>query len=135
MKKEESKFAFNKIQNIMKAPMNWIKYTSINAPPQGLKILCFREGDLWVCRRMRYKGIDYWVEIPYGGKKGAVLTDAPKYWMRLDLPEGYTGFMKMFVDEDLLTFDEVNERAPELLERFIEMIIKRPDTFCGKIDD
>ncbi len=104
--------------------MEWMKLSHHNLPPQGLKILCFRKGDVWVCRRMRYKEKDYWIEIPYGGKRGAISTDRPDYWMRLDLPEGYTGLMKLGVEgTELFTFDELEKSDPELLESFIGLMI------------
>lgn len=74
--------------------MEWIKYTPMMPPPQGLKIVCFRKGDLWIARRLEYQGKDYFVEIPYGGENGSINTDPPDYWMQLNLPEGYTGFIE-----------------------------------------
>lgn len=104
--------------------MEWIKLERDNLPPQGLKILCFRKGDLWVCRRMHYKEKDYWIEIPYPGNKGATATFSPEYWMRLDLPEGYSGFMKVGIEgSDPWTFDELEKINPELLESFVGLVI------------
>lgn len=105
--------------------MQWIKYTPHNPPPQGLKILCFRKGDVWVCRRVNYKGKDYYLELPYGGNEGAIATDIPDYWMQMDLPEGCTGFMKIAINGGKrLTFDELQVVDPESHEEFVGMMVK-----------
>lgn len=105
--------------------MQWIKLSKYNLPPQGLKILCFRKGDLWIARRFVYKNKDYWIEIPYGGLLGAVQTDAPEYWVQVELLEGYTGYMRIGLgNEELITIDEFQEKDPESHEKFVEMIIE-----------
>jgi hypothetical protein len=103
--------------------MDWIKYSEYNKPPQGLKILCFNKGDVWVCRRLHLKGKDYWLEIPYGGKHRAILTDEPKYWMKPDYPEGFTGYIGFKVGDELLTLDELQEREPEKHHYFVLHLI------------
>lgn len=104
--------------------MQWIKLSKYNLPPQGLKILCFRKGDLWVARRINYKGKNYWIEIPYGGDKGSISTDEPHYWMRLDLPEDCTGFIKVGInDGNPLTLDELQREDPQYHEEFVEMFV------------
>ena len=106
--------------------MEWIRYSEYNKPPQGLKILCFNDGDVWVCRRLNYKGKDYWVEIPYGGKHGSILTDEPKYWAKPDYPEGFTGYMKLAVeDEEPITIDEFQNKYPDQHKEFVEMIMSQ----------
>ena len=105
--------------------MEWIKYSEYNLPPQGLKILCFRKGDLWVARRICYREKDYWIEIPYGGEKGAILTHTPTYWMRLDLPEGCTGYMKVGLDgSSPITLDELQKIDPESHEEIAKMMVE-----------
>lgn len=95
-------------------------------PPQGLKILCFKKGDLWITRRFEYKGENIWLEIPYGGKNGSIATDEPEYWCQVELPEGYTGYMKVSVDdgENLMTVDELQQNCPEDHEDFVKVFVK-----------
>lgn len=108
--------------------MEWIKLSKYNLPPQGLKIVCFRKGDVWIARRLVLDGKSYWIEIPYGGNGGAISTDAPDYWMKMDLPEDCTGFMKIGVDgEPLMTLDELQEKYPESHREFVEMMISTID--------
>lgn len=105
--------------------MEWIKYSKYNMPPQGLKILCFRKGNLWVARRFEYKGENYWVEIAYGGEKGAVLTDPPEFWVQVQLLQGYTGYMRVsFEPGKFMTLDQLQETDPEKHEEFISVIIE-----------
>lgn len=105
--------------------MEWIKYSSYNPPPQGLKIVCFRRGDLWVARRLQYRGKDYYLEIPYGGKQTAISTDIPDYWMKLDLPEGYHGFMKIGINGSApITLDEAQREDPESHDEFVNLFIE-----------
>lgn len=104
--------------------MEWIKYHRLNPPPQGLKIVCFKGGDLWIARRINHKGQDYWLEIPFGGKKGAISTGIPDYWMKLDLPEGYTGFLKLHVEDGpLLTLDEATDLHMEAVEELTSYMV------------
>lgn len=109
--------------------MQWIKYTNLNLPPQGLKIICFKKGDVWICRRLHYKGKDYWIEIPYGGKNGVIATKVPDYWMELDLPEGATGYIKVIIDDcNPVTFDELEKTDPKSHEELVGMWIKQLDS-------
>lgn len=106
--------------------MEWIKLSKYNLPPQGLKILCFRKGDMWVARRFTHKGQNIWVELCYDGVKGSCLTDAPDFWVQVQLPQGYTGYMKISVeDEEQLTFDEFQKKHPDHYEEFVSAIVSR----------
>lgn len=105
--------------------MEWIKLSQYNLPPQGLKILCFNKGDVWVARRLNYKQRNYWIEFSYGGV-GAIITDEPSYWMKLELLEGCTGYMKAGLNGDqdsLVTFDEWQVLDSKSHEEFVGMII------------
>jgi hypothetical protein len=108
--------------------MQWIKFSRYNLPPQGLKIVCFNAGDVWIARRLNREGKDYWVEIPYGGKHGSILTDPPKYWMPLDLPEGYKGIMQVAIeDSELMILDVLEKLYPEVHSEFVKLIIESSD--------
>ena len=103
--------------------MDLIKYSKYNMPPQGLKILCFKKGELWIARRFEYKGNNYWVELPFAEAR-AVSTDEPEYWMKVQLPQGYTGYMKIGVENGpLMTFDELMEIDKESHEKFVALVI------------
>ena len=105
--------------------MQWIKYSKYNPPPQGLKIVCFRRGNVWIARRINYLGKDYYLEIPYGGKQGSISTDIPHYCMQMDLPEGCTGYMKLAIDDgEPMTFDELQRIDPEYHEEFMGIMIE-----------
>lgn len=104
--------------------MQWIKFSKYNPPPQGLKIVCFRKGDLWIARRYEYKKESYYIEIAYNGTI-ALITDTPDYWMQLELPEGYSGFMKAKIDGDerLMTLDEIQLSNPDAHQELVELFI------------
>lgn len=105
--------------------MEWIKFSPHNLPPQGLKILCFKKGDLWIARRLEYEGKNYYLEVPYGGELGSIPTDEPDYWTTLKLPEKYTGYMKVSVeDSELMTIDELQEKNPEAHNEFVSIFLK-----------
>jgi hypothetical protein len=114
--------------------MEWMKLSEYNLPPQGLKILCFRSGDVWISRRFRYKNKDYWLEIAYEGGS-SILTDPPDYWMKLELLEGCTGLMQIALDGDknrLASIDEWQSLDPESHEEFVCMIIERAENRCTR---
>lgn len=107
--------------------MEWIKFSKYNLPPQGLKILCFRQGDLWVARRLELDGENFWMEVPYGGNMGAVLTDEPEYWMQLELPGTFTGYLKIGLEDinngEPITLDEFQAKDPESHREFVHMMV------------
>ena len=104
--------------------MEWIKFSKYNLPAQGLKIVCFNKGDLWIARRLNYKNKDYWVEIPYGGKSGFILTDVPLYWMPLDYPDGFTGYIKLKIgNQEPMTLDELQAIDEASHQEFVGMIL------------
>ena len=109
--------------------MEWIKYSKYNMPPQGLKILCFKKGDLWIARRFEYKGDNYWIEFSFtpagdSANARATATSQPDYWLKVQLPEGYTGYMKVKVGEGpIMTIDELQANEPDFFEEFIEAIV------------
>lgn len=105
--------------------MQWIKFSKYNPPPQGLKIVCFKEGDLWVAMRFEYKKESYYIQLIHDGS-GAVRTDTPDYWMQLDLPQGYTGFTKakLQIDEELMTVDELQLRDYDAHQELVSMYVE-----------
>ena len=105
--------------------MQFIKFSRLNLPPQGCKIVCFRKGDVWIARRLRYKEKDYYLEIPYGGKFGSICTDIPEYWMPLDLPEGYTGYIRVSLDEkEEITIEELERIDKKIHSDLVGMMIE-----------
>jgi hypothetical protein len=105
--------------------MEWIKYSLYNLPPQGLKILCFTKGDVFVAQTINYKGKRYWIPIPF---TDSILSyshiEAPDYWAYVELPGDYTGLMQMSIGQnELMTIDEFEKAYPEQHAKFAEMLI------------
>jgi hypothetical protein len=102
----------------------WIKYSLDNLPLEMTKVLCFRKGDAWVAQMISYKGKDHWFPLPFADSCMAK-TDPPEYWMYLDLPEGYTGRMRLRVkdSDELIEFDEFDRRHPDKHDEIAELLI------------
>ncbi len=75
-------------------------------PPQGMKILCFHEGDVWVAQRFQ----ECWFPIPFCDAKLASYK-APQKWAYIDLPDGYKGKMRVqcLPNRRLMDMDEMEE--------------------------
>jgi|SRR5215469_4687896 len=106
--------------------MEWIKYSKYNIPPQGLKLLCFTKGDLFVAQVVKYKEKDYWIPIPF---TDSVLAkehiEPPEYWCYVEFPESkYKGYLQCSVEESpLMNLDQLQELYPESHAEFAEMLI------------
>lgn len=104
--------------------MEWIKFSKYNPPPQGLKIVCFKEGDLWVAMRFEFKKESYYIQLIHDGS-GAVRTDTPDYWMKLDLPQGYSGLTKakLLENEEYMTIDELQLKDYDAHQKLVSMYV------------
>lgn len=106
--------------------MEWIKYSKYNIPPQGLKVLCFTKGDLYVSQVVKYKNKDYWIPIPFTDSilaKGHI--DPPDYWCYVSFPETYQGYLRVSVEGGpLINLDELEHQHPENHKDFAEMLIE-----------
>ena len=114
--------------------MIWIKYTPLNLPPAGLKILCFKKGDCWTAYRFNYKDENLWIaalpSCALNPQRQYVMgrCDEPEYWCEIpfsDLPGTYTGrlMLKAEDDDDLYTVDEFQEKYPEEHDQFIKEFV------------
>jgi len=103
--------------------MNWISIENPHKPPQGLKVLCFRKGDIWVCQRFSFQGQSYWLPIPFCDSKFSS-TDNPEWWSYISHPSEVTrGFMKVKIGGQLLTIDVFEENYPDEHQEFVKALI------------
>jgi hypothetical protein len=99
--------------------MKWIRPTD-QLPPQGKKILYFKNGDIYVVQRFA----ELWLPIPFYDSVFA-FYDEPELWCDIEPPENYTGkvFVKSPKDKDgnLMTIDELEIRYPKEYKKLIEI--------------
>lgn len=108
--------------------MEWIKLSQYNLPPQGLKILCFKKGDLWISRRFNHKGKSVYLELPFDPIHKANITPEPDYWMQVELPDGFTGYIKASIyGGELMTLDELERLYPDLHKEFVNPMVEAAD--------
>lgn len=106
--------------------MEWIKYTPLTPPPQGLKVLCFNEGDCWTAYSFNYEGKRIWVAcVPHLMKEKIKkfthhgVCDAPQYWAYIPFEQvpgdrEYKGYMMVNPEGDvLINMDELELKYPK----------------------
>jgi len=98
-------------------PQVWYK-TREKLPPQGLKVLYFDRGDMWVA----YRFGQYWVPIPFCDSKFAN-TDPPDMWAYISLPTGYTGRMSAQMDGERISIDDMQIKYPTEYEDMVKSIL------------
>lgn len=111
-----------------------MKLSEYNLPPQGLKILCFRNGDCWTAYRFDNNSKSIWIacvpscnlnpERQYQMGR----CDEPDYWSEIpfsDLPREYTGriMVKPEGDENFYTIDELQVIYPKEHRKFIKGLV------------
>ena len=87
--------------------MKWIP-SQMRSPPQGKKVLCFKNGDCWIAQRFG----DDWIPMPFSDSRYATSV-VPDVWASIEMPEGYTGETKIYVDQELFNIDELEKVKPE----------------------
>ena len=95
---------------------DWISPKVIE-PPQGVKILCFHKGDIWVGYRWR----DFYIQLPYA-KGEAIKTPIPQLWKGIFPPKPYLGKMLFSSDggkKPMMDFDEWEKKYPEEADEFV----------------
>ena len=103
--------------------MNWINIENAHKPPQGLKVLCYRKGDIWVAQRFNLQDESHWMPIPFCDSILAS-TDEPEWWSYITHPtESSKGFMKVKIDGELLSIDEFEENHPEEHQDFVKALV------------
>ena len=123
--------------------MEWMRLSEYNLPPQGLKILCFKNGDCWTAYRYNYKGKSVWLPcVPHESfqphtKYRIVTCDEPEYWSYIafdKLPGNFTGHMYAKTEDDkkLLTFDELEKLHPEEHEYFVKNLVVKPSELAKR---
>lgn len=96
----------------------WIK-TNSRLPPQGLKVLCFTKGDMFVSQRFG----EYWFPFPFLDSQYAT-NEPPEMWKNIDFPDGFKGKMHVMVGKEKLDMDEFSRREPEDFKILINHLIK-----------
>lgn len=89
----------------------------IELPPQGLKVICFDEGDVWCGVRFG----DLWSSRPFSKSCG---PEAPQLWRYCKVPEPYTGYAFISVTgdpKDVISFDELEKEHPKIWKKMYEM--------------
>lgn len=95
----------------------WIK-SSDQKPEQGKKVLCFNKGDVDV--RQRFK--EYWFPIPYVDAKLANINE-PEMWQEIDFPEGFYGYLQVFIDDNLLKMDQLEKKHPTVFDDMVKALL------------
>jgi len=96
----------------------WIK-SSLRKPPQGKKVLCFDNGDIYV--RHRFK--DYWFPIHYIDSESDN-ADEPEFWQEIDFPPGFYGYMQVFHAGEFYKIDEWEKLNPDDFNELVENMAK-----------
>ena len=91
----------------------WIE-SEVHLPPQGLKVLCFKEGDIYVGSRWG----EHWYSLPFLKELG---PSAPDLWSYIDVPTPYTGSLKFKIEgnERLMELDEIEIEEPEFYQEML----------------
>lgn len=84
-------------------------------PAQGLKILCFNKGDIYIAQRFK----NYWFSIPFHDSKYRFYKE-PELWQEIDFPNGLKGKIHMRVDNVFYNMDQLEVEYPELFDEFVE---------------
>jgi hypothetical protein len=79
-------------------------------PTQGTKVLCLNAGDVWIAQRFQ----ECWFPIPFLDSNYATY-EAPAKWSYIDLPECYSGKMKVRISPKgvLMDMDEFEKNHPK----------------------
>ncbi len=92
-------------------------------PETGKKVLCFKEGDLYVAFRLG----NYYIPMPFADHYFSRDLSFPETWSEIDFPQGITGHTTVAVDQDnyknLMTLSELEVDYPEDFKIFSEMLI------------
>lgn len=89
-------------------------------PPQGRKVLWFKNGDISVVQRFG----NNWLPILFIDSKYAT-NEEPDYWKFIEMPNGYRGEMKVSINDEMINMDQFEEKYPEKFAEFMEDIVKK----------
>lgn len=96
--------------------MKWIKPKD-ELPPQGKKILYFKNGDIYVVQRFA----DLWIPMPFYDSEFA-FHDEPELWCDIKPPNELTGKVHVLPIncKRALDMDELEAFYPDLYQDFID---------------
>lgn len=87
----------------------------VNPPPQGVKILWFKSGDVFIAQRLA----DKYISLQPGE---ATILEEPKLWAICPVPAPYQGMMGLKIDGEMMNIDEAEKRFPDVYKQFIASI-------------
>jgi hypothetical protein len=96
--------------------MEWIKPKD-QPPPQGKKILYFKDGDIYVVQRFA----DLWLPIPFFDSQYS-FTEEPDLWADFTPPDGYTGKLHVQPGEDGIKYDI--DQCQKLFPEVYDLLVK-----------
>lgn len=114
--------------------MQWIKYTPLVPPPQGLKVICFKDGDCWIAYCFKKEGKIVWMpcvpsEIIRPHLKYKWMScDTPEFWSYIDfesIPGNYTGYLRIKREGDDFYYilDDIETIDKEVYDDFIKAFL------------
>ena len=97
--------------------MNDWQSPKVTLPPQGVKILWFTNGDVFVAQRF---GTKYLCLQPGEAK----VLEAPMLWMKCPVPDPYEGIIHITVEgnDKLMTVDEMEKEFPKEYKELLDAI-------------
>jgi len=86
-------------------------------PPQGVKIIWFKKGDIFIAQRIGHK---YLCMQPGEG----VILEEPQLWIIAPLPPPYEGMIKVMPkgSNKLISVDDFENEYPKEYKEFVESI-------------
>jgi hypothetical protein len=90
--------------------------------PVFKKVLCFRNGDLYVAMRID----EYYLPIPFSDHYFCKSLSKPQKWHQIPFPDGFTGETKISVTANLnnvITMEECEKLHPKLYREFANVMI------------
>ncbi len=102
--------------------MKWVK-TEDQLPRQGTKVLWWKNGDCWVAWRFG----EHWFPTIFLDSRLAVRC-APEMWAYIRYPKGFSGKVRMTVDEAVYDMDSLEKCHPAIFRDFVDEMIKTMDS-------
>lgn len=97
--------------------MTWIE-TRLRLPPQGKKVLWFKDGDCWVAQRFG----KHWIPIPFSDSIYSRI-DAPQLWKDIILPHPFEGYVYLNIEGKFYTIDETEKEHNDVYRDFMNALL------------